>query len=143
MPMYNLIEYASNYSETTGSLWFYLKDKATDFNADIVNTNDFKSFKYKAKILGNTVADGANGSLKNETVVVPLKYLNNFWKSLEIPIINCKVELELQSIAFCLQLVQITMMLLVIILFLLSKTQNYISCCNFTSKRQSKTIKIS
>ena len=58
--MYNLIEYASNYSETTGSLWLYLKDKAIDFNADIVNTNDFKSFKYKAKILGNTVADGAN-----------------------------------------------------------------------------------
>ena len=45
MPMYNLIEYSSNYSETTGSLWFYFKDEATNFNADITNTNNFKSFK--------------------------------------------------------------------------------------------------
>ena len=48
MPMYNLIEYSSNYSETTGCLWFYSKDEATNFNADIVNTDDFKSvFKCK------------------------------------------------------------------------------------------------
>ena len=49
IPMCNLIEYSSNYFETTGSLWFYSKDEATDFNADIANTNYFKSFKYKAK----------------------------------------------------------------------------------------------
>ena len=49
--MYNLIEYSSNYSETTGSFWFYSKDEATDFNADITNTNDFKSLKYKTKLL--------------------------------------------------------------------------------------------
>ena len=53
MPIYNLIEYSSNYSETTGSLWFYSKDEATNFN-NIENTDDFKSFKYKAKLLGNT-----------------------------------------------------------------------------------------
>ena len=61
--MYNLIEYSSNYSETTESLWFYSKDKATNFNTDIENTDDFKSFKYKAKLIGNTVAEGANGIL--------------------------------------------------------------------------------
>ena len=44
MPMYNLTEYSSNYSETTRSLWFYSKDKAINFNADIVNINNFKSF---------------------------------------------------------------------------------------------------
>ena len=44
MPMYNLIEYSSNYSETTGSLWFYSKDEATHFNSDIANTNNLKSF---------------------------------------------------------------------------------------------------
>ena len=49
MPMYNLIKYSSNYSETTGSLWFYSKDETTDFYSDVANTNDFKSFKYKAK----------------------------------------------------------------------------------------------
>ena len=49
MPMYNLIEYSSNYSETTGSLWFYSKDEATGFNADTANDNSFKSFMNKAK----------------------------------------------------------------------------------------------
>ena len=49
--MYNLIEYSSNYSETTGSLWFYSKDETTDFNTDIANDNNFKSFKYKVKLL--------------------------------------------------------------------------------------------
>ena len=60
MPMYNLMEYSSNYSETTGSLWFYSKDEATNFNADIANDNNFRSFKYKTKLLGNTEADRAN-----------------------------------------------------------------------------------
>ena len=59
MLMYNLIEYSSNYSETTGSLWFYSKDEVTNFNADITNNNNFKSFEYKAKLLGNTVAQPA------------------------------------------------------------------------------------
>ena len=49
MLMYGLIEYSSNYSEKTGSIWFYSKDEATNFNADIANDDNFKSFKYKAK----------------------------------------------------------------------------------------------
>ena len=59
MPIYKLVEYSSNYFETTGSLWFYSKDEATNFNNNIVNTDNFKSFKYKAKLLGNTVAQPA------------------------------------------------------------------------------------
>ena len=62
--MYNMIEYSSNYFETAGSLWFYSKDEANDFNANIANTNDFKSFRYKAKLLGSIVAYGGNGILK-------------------------------------------------------------------------------
>ena len=96
MPMYNLIEYSSNYSETTGSLWFYSKDEATKFNADIANSNNFKSFECKAELLGNTVAYGANGILRNAAISVPLKYLNNFWRSVEMPLINSKVKLKLK-----------------------------------------------
>ena len=92
MSMYNLIEYSSNYSETTRNLWFYSKDEATDFNADVANDNNFKSFKYKAKLLENTEADGVNGILNSATIAVLLKYLSNFWRSLEMPLINCKVE---------------------------------------------------
>ena len=92
MPMCNLLECSSNYSDTTGSLWFYSKDEATNFNADIVNRNNFKIFNYKAKLLGNTEADGNNGILKNATIALPLKYLRNFWRSREMPLINFKVE---------------------------------------------------
>ena len=100
MPMYNLIEYSSNYSEKTGSLWFYSKNEANSFKADIANNNSFKSFKYKVKLLGNAEAqpnpNHANGILENSTIAVPLKYLSNFWRSLEMPLINCKVALKLK-----------------------------------------------
>ena len=78
MPMYNLIECISNYSETTGSLWFYFQHEIIDFNAGIANDEDFKSYKYKAKLLGNTAADGVNGNLRNATIAVWFKYLSNF-----------------------------------------------------------------
>ena len=54
--MYNLLEYRSNYSDTAGRSWFYPKDKANNFNANIANTTAFKSFEYKAKLLRDTVA---------------------------------------------------------------------------------------
>ena len=57
----------------------YSKDKATNFNADIADNDDnFKSFKYKAKVLENPVADEANRILRNTKIAVPLKYLSNF-----------------------------------------------------------------
>ena len=84
MPMYNLVEYSSNNPETTGSLWIYSKEEATDFNADIANINDFKSFMYEAKVLENTEVDGANGILKNATIPVTLKFEISF----EMPLIN-------------------------------------------------------
>ena len=89
MRIYDLIEYSSNYSETTGSLWIYSNDEATNVNNDIENIDEFTSFK--SKLLGNTVAqltpDEANGILKNVTVAVPLIYL----RSLEIQLNNRKV----------------------------------------------------
>ena len=69
-----IIEYTSNYSETTESLWFYSKYEATNFNTDIANNNKFKSFEYKAKLLENTITqptpNEANGVLKNATTTV-------------------------------------------------------------------------
>ena len=78
--MYNLIKYSWNYSETKGISCFYSKDEATNFDADIANNNNnnFKTFKYKAKFLGNTEADGNNGVLKNAKIPVELKYLSSF-----------------------------------------------------------------
>ena len=74
MSMHNLIAYSWNYSETTGRLWFYSKDEATNFNVDITNTNNLKSFKCKTNLLTKTVANGDDGILKNAAIAVALKY---------------------------------------------------------------------
>ena len=82
-------------------MWFYSKGEATDFNANITNTDNLKSFKYKTKLSGNTEADNANGILKNVTIAVPLNNLNTFWRSLKMPLINCKVNLKLNWKKYC------------------------------------------
>ena len=95
--MHNLNGDSSNYSETTGSLWFYSKDEGISFNANIANSDNFKPFKYKTQLLGNreTQADNpANGILKKRSNCVTLKYLTIFWRSLEIPLVNCQVEFK-------------------------------------------------
>ena len=99
--MNNLIEYSSNCSETTGSSWFYSKEEAANFDADFADKNNFKSFKYKAKLLGNTGGDEANTILRNAAIAVTLKYLSNFWRSLEMSLINWKVELKLKWTKYC------------------------------------------
>ena len=63
MPMYNLIECSSNYTDMIGSLWFYSGDETTVFHTDVADTSDFKLLKHKAKLLGNTVASGDNVAL--------------------------------------------------------------------------------
>ena len=102
MPMNSLLEYRSNYSGTTISLWFYLKIKQLMLMLILsMSDNAFQSFKYKPELLGNKVADGANGILRNTTIAVPLKYLSNFWRSLEMLLINSKVELKQNWIHHC------------------------------------------
>ena len=86
MPMYNLIEYSSNYSETTRSWWFCSKDKATNFNANIGSTDDFKSFKYNDKLLGITEADNANGIFKKCNNFCPIKIFKWFLEIIWIAI---------------------------------------------------------
>ena len=97
MHMYNLIEYSDNYSDTSGSLWNFKRDEITN-NADVTNDNNAPSFKYKANLIGNTENNGRKNGVK---IAVPLKYLSNFWRSLEMPLINCKIELSLKWYENC------------------------------------------
>ena len=97
VPMYNLIEYSDNYSDTSGSLWQFKRDEIAN-NADVSNDNA-PSFKYKANLIGNTEANGTKNGVK---IAVPLKYLSNFWRSSEMPLINCKVEFSLKWYERCL-----------------------------------------
>ena len=95
MPMYNLIEYSDNYQDSSATLYQYKRDESPEANAiNDVTTNTSSSFKYKFELLVNPVLDG-NIAKRSVKVVVPLKYLSNFFKSLEMPLINCKIKLNL------------------------------------------------
>ena len=93
MSMYNLIEYSDNYSDSSGSLRQFKRDEIAT-NANVCNANS-SSFEYKSSLIGNLVVDGANGKKEKVNIAVSLKYLSNFWRSLELPLINCEVELSL------------------------------------------------
>ena len=101
MPMYNLIEYSDNYAKTTGSLWQYCKDiPARNDNNEIVvfaRNNLTYSFNFKVEFTGQT---GNNGT-KDVEIMVPLKYLSNSWRTLEMPLINCEVNLILTWSSTC------------------------------------------
>ena len=91
MLMYNLIEYSDNYSKTSGSLWQYCKEipavnKARDI-VDFNGANATNSFNFKTKITSQTNNDG----IINGEIMVPLKYLSYFWRTLEMPLINCEI----------------------------------------------------
>ena len=96
MAMYNMIEYSDNYSDTSGSLWQFKRDEVegdVDLTVDDNHVpNNSSSFKYKSSFI--TDRNGVK-------IAVPLKYLSNFWRSLEMPLINCKVELSLKWYKNC------------------------------------------
>ena len=98
--MYNLIEFCDNYVDASGSLWKFKIDEVPANNADDVTVYNSQSFKYKAALVEKTTGAFANAKrfVKKQKIVVPLKYLSNFWRSLEMPLINCKVHLELNWI---------------------------------------------
>ena len=115
MSMYNLLEYSKNYRNTTGRFWNYYRDEpdnpplndddppSINYNADPITNSEL--FKYKSSITGKTSnANQENGEntkqgntkiKKNLEIVVPLKYLSNFWRTLDMPLINCEVSLTL------------------------------------------------
>ena len=97
MPMYNLIEYSDNYSDTSGSLWDFKRDEIVN-NANVTNDDNAPSFKYKANLIGITET---NGTKKGVKIAAPLKCLSPFWRSLEMPLINCRVELSLRWTENC------------------------------------------
>ena len=94
-PVYNLIEYLDNYQDSSATLYQYKRDEPPEANAiDDLTVDNSNSFKYKVSLIGNpVVAD--NIAKRSVKVVVPLKYLSNFFRSLEMPLINCKIKLNL------------------------------------------------
>ena len=123
IPMYNVLKYSKYYSKTSTSLWNYYRDElideTNDNNGPNKNVINSKSFKYKTSITGSTynvsrrITD-TDGNLVNNPnydqnkrgtkeveIAMPLKHLSNFWKMLDIPLINCGVSLALSWSANC------------------------------------------
>ena len=98
MPMYNLIEYSDNYSDTSVSLWDFKRDEIDNI-AKMTNDNNAPSSKYKASIIGNAENNVTKNGVKTS---LPLKYLRNFRSSVEMLLINCKIKLSLNWIKNCL-----------------------------------------
>ena len=95
MPMYNLLEYGKNYRKTTGSLFIYYRDEPNSGAAGNINYSikNSESFDYKTSITGKL--EGNNVEKNDIEIVVPLKYLSNFWRTLDMPLINCEIFLTL------------------------------------------------
>ena len=95
MPMYNLIEYSDNYQNSSATLYQYKRDEPPEDDAvGNLTADNSSSLKYKISLLGNPVVAN-NVARRSVKVVVPLKYLSNFFRSLEMPLINCKIKLNL------------------------------------------------
>ena len=92
--MYNLIEYSKNYSKITGSLWDYYRDEPNSGAEGNINYSikESKSFDYKTSITRKL--EGINTKAIKKSLVL-LKNLSNFWRTLDIPLINCKINLFL------------------------------------------------
>ena len=123
MPMYNLIEYSYNYQDSSAILYQHKRDEQSVNNdGNIINLTvaDSESFKYKINLLGNPVHDAATNIAKlSVKVAVPLKYLSNFFRSLEMPLSNCKIKLNLTWEKECVLSNQ------AVLLYLLLTIQNY------------------
>ena len=94
MPMYNLLKYIKNYRKTTGSLLNYYRNEANSVAEENINYSikDSESFDYKTSITGKL--DGNNVENDDIEIVVPLKYLSNFWRILDMPLINCEISFD-------------------------------------------------
>ena len=138
MPMYNLIEYSGNYSDTSGRLWQFKRDEspvANDENPDNVSTANSTFFKYKSNLF-KPLAAADNGVFKNVKIAVPLKYLSNFWKSLEMLLINYKIHLELNWTKDC------VMSTIADTTFKITNTKLYVPIVTLSSKDNVKLVKL-
>ena len=137
MPMYNLIEYRDNYADTSGSVWHFKRDEQSmnDEDPGNVTTADSLSFKYKSSFF-KTLENDDNGVFKNVKIAVPLKYLSNFWRSLEMPLINCKIHLELNWSKDC------VMSTIANTRFKITSTKLYDPIVTLSSKDNVKLVKL-
>ena len=135
MPMYNLIEYSHNYSDTSASLWQFKRDKQNMNNGNPANVTDYSSsFKYKSS-LSKPLEDDDNGLFKDIKIAASLRYLSNFWRYLEMLLINYKFHLELNWSKDCITSTIAT-------IFKITNTNLYVPIITLSSKDNVKLVKL-
>ena len=136
--MYNLIEYRDNYWDTSRNLWQFKRDgqNMNNWNPANVITADSVSFKYKSSIIGESTAVNNNRVFENVKIAVPLKYLSNFWRSLEMLLINCKIHLEFSWNKNC------VMSTIADTTFKITSTKLYVPIITLSSKGNVKLVKL-
>ena len=137
MPMYNLIEYGDNYSDTSENLRQFKRDEQNmnTENPANVTTADSSSFKYKSIFFKPLTADD-NGVFKYVKTAVPLKYLRNYWRLLEMPLINCKIHLKLNWSKEC------VVSTIADTTFKITNTKLYVLIVTLSSKDNVKLVKL-
>ena len=138
--MYNLIEYSDNYAKTSRSLWQYCKDiPAVNNNnnaiLDFTENNLTDSFNFNVKFSGPK----GNGGTKNVEIMVPLKYLSNFWRTLEMSLINCEINLILTWSANC--VIVSTNNVNQNATFAISNTRLYVSVITLSTQENAKLLR--
>ena len=145
MPMYNLIEYSDNYSKTSGSLWQYCKEiPAVNNDGNIVDFNGANatdSFNFKTKITGQTAANNNNGNIAGRVdveIMVPIKYISNFWRTLAMPLIKCEIEFILEWSANC--VIIYTNIADQVPIFTITETNLYVPVVTLSSQDNAKLL---
>ena len=139
MTMRNLIEYSDNYSDTSGSLQQFKRDEspvANAWNLDHVSVDNSTSFKCKSSFIGESTVVGGNRVFKDGKIALSLKYLTNFWRSLAMPLINCKIHLEGNWTKDC------AMSTTVYTTFKITNTKLYVPIVTLSSKNNVKLVKL-
>ena len=135
MPMYNLLEYSDNYQDSTGSLYQFKRDEPPDDNADVANNTS--SLVYKSKLISGTDDNNVN----NVKLVVPLKYGSSFFRSLEMPLVNCKVDLELTWQKDCM-ISSVNAAAGQVVSFMIANTKLYIPAVTLSTKDNELTKQV-
>ena len=103
-----MLEYSKNYEKSSGSLFNYYEQRKIKMGAGNntidISIRNSKSFDYKTKITGSL--DVGEDEKEDVTIAIPLKYLGNFWRSLDIPLINCEITFILSWYKECVLVVR-------------------------------------
>ena len=134
MPMYNLLDYSDNYQNSTGSLYQFKRDEPPDNNANVGNATT--SSVYKSKLLKGT----DNNNVNNAKLVVPLKYVSNFFRSLELPLVNCKIDSELTWHKDCM-ISSVDAAAGLVVSFMFTDTKLYVPIATFSTKDNTNLTK--